>query len=395
MQIISASQPVQLANRGVAGSAGAPSIFATRNNGTQKGAPRRKKARASAAKRLSRVQKPLSVLKEDFPDVPVADIDAYVRRSKETREREVAQGTTPGKVKRPMNAFMLYRKAYQHLAKNICTRNNHQLVSQVCGDGWPLEPSEIKNRFNEWARLERENHQKAHPGYKFSPSKPVKKVQRSIGLNEKEVQKGEQDWSTGLLIKKVGPRAVMHQTGASETTPGSVFETYYDSNGPEVSVDCPVYHLPECRRLDQESYNGPTCPGNQYYQQSVLLTQNKCEIVEDITMARTPPRTEATHVAGFGNIHYPSVIDTFPGGMEGIDSKYYAAEYYSPERTLVEEPNAKWYEPTMENWEFGRESAWIASSPLEVPLYELFSQDPHLSYLKGEDGGWQMNDEAR
>jgi hypothetical protein len=70
---------------------------------------------------------------------------------------------------------MLYRKAYQNLAKRLCTQNNHQLVSQVCGNSWPLEPESLRAQFNEWARIERANHQKAHPEYKFTPAKPKPK----------------------------------------------------------------------------------------------------------------------------------------------------------------------------------------------------------------------------
>lgn len=38
-----------------------------------------------------------------------------------------------------------------------------------------MEPDEVREQFNEWARLERENHAKAHPEYKFSPSKTNKR----------------------------------------------------------------------------------------------------------------------------------------------------------------------------------------------------------------------------
>ena len=34
-----------------------------------------------------------------------------------------------------------------------------------------MEPKEIRELYTEYARIERDNHQKAHPGYKFSPSK--------------------------------------------------------------------------------------------------------------------------------------------------------------------------------------------------------------------------------
>lgn len=131
-----------------------------------------KKEKIKAEKKVAKLEKPLSELTKDWTHVPVADIDTYVNRSAEVRRKEVDEGKIPGKVKRPMNSFMLYRKAYQNRTKDWCLQNNHQVVSQVCGDSWPLEPDEVKEQFSEWARIERINHQNAHPGYKFSPTKP-------------------------------------------------------------------------------------------------------------------------------------------------------------------------------------------------------------------------------
>ncbi|KAL2020186.1 hypothetical protein VTK56DRAFT_8710 [Thermocarpiscus australiensis] len=106
--------------------------------------------------------------------IPVADIETYVHRSAEVRRQEVETGKSPGRVKRPMNAFMLYRKAYQQRAKEWASQHNHQVVSRVCGLSWPLEPEHIRQQFKAWADIERDNHQKAHPNYKFTPSKPHK-----------------------------------------------------------------------------------------------------------------------------------------------------------------------------------------------------------------------------
>lgn len=120
------------------------------------------------------IQQPLSVLSETW-NIPQTDIGAYVARSEEVRLSEVEKGKVPGKVKRAMNAFMLYRKAYQDTAKKFAQQSNHQVVSKVCGQSWSMEPDAVRRQFNEWAVTERENHRKAHPEYKFTPSKPKKK----------------------------------------------------------------------------------------------------------------------------------------------------------------------------------------------------------------------------
>lgn len=175
---------------------------------TKTKAPRQKKNKAKAEKKADKLTEPLSVLTKDYEHVPVVDIDAYVNRSAEVRLREIEEGKQPGKVKRPMNSFMLYRKAYQNRTKNFCLENNHQVVSQVCGDSWPLEPDAVREQFNEWARIERTNHQNAHPGYKFSPSKPgqsKKDLKRKISETPEDSEESDlEDWDykSGRHIKR-------------------------------------------------------------------------------------------------------------------------------------------------------------------------------------------------
>ncbi|RWA14569.1 hypothetical protein EKO27_g538 [Xylaria grammica] len=132
---------------------------------------------------------PLSVLVKDIAGIEDTDIEAYVNRSPEDRRREVSQSKT-GKVKRPMNAFMLYRKAYQNRTKEWKRlddirrkeesasegkpekgHDNHQVISQVCGISWNMEPQELRDQYDEWAKVERNNHKLAFPDYKFAPAK--------------------------------------------------------------------------------------------------------------------------------------------------------------------------------------------------------------------------------
>ncbi|KAJ8116285.1 hypothetical protein ONZ43_g4476 [Nemania bipapillata] len=140
---------------------------------------------------------PLSQLVKDITSIVDTDIQAYVNRSPEERQREVAQSKT-GKVKRPMNAFMLYRKAYQNRTKEWKRlddirrkeesasegkpekgHDNHQVISQVCGISWNMEPQELRDQYDEWAKIERNNHKLAFPDYKFAPAKS--KIKKPTG----------------------------------------------------------------------------------------------------------------------------------------------------------------------------------------------------------------------
>lgn len=97
-------------------------------------------------------------------------METWVKRSVEDRIAEAEKRN--GYITRPMNSFMLYRSAYAERTKTWCLHNNHQVVSSVSGESWPLEPMQVREYYNELAKIERTNHQNAHPNYKFSPSKP-------------------------------------------------------------------------------------------------------------------------------------------------------------------------------------------------------------------------------
>lgn len=126
---------------------------------------------------------PLSVLTKDM-NVPLKNMDEWVNRSGEMRKQETIKRN--GYVTRPMNSFMLYRSAYAERTKQWCLQNNHQVVSSVSGESWPMEPAEVRDRFNNWAKIERANHAAAHPDYKFSPSKANNKKRKGEESEEEE-----------------------------------------------------------------------------------------------------------------------------------------------------------------------------------------------------------------
>lgn len=113
--------------------------------------------------------KPLSEIAKEFPDIPLMDVAAFATRS--TAERH-GSSTADGKIKRPLNAFMLYRKAYQKVAMAYCGSSSHQTVSLACGASWRcMEPDHIRKRFKDLADTETIKHKEAHPTYKYVPKK--------------------------------------------------------------------------------------------------------------------------------------------------------------------------------------------------------------------------------
>ncbi len=127
-------------------------VLGVKNAGIKKTTPKKKSKAKAKAKADgdegeesdgSKLEAPLSVLTKDM-NVPLFDIGEFVSRPSDERHRELEGGKSPGRVKRPMNAFMLYRKAFQLRIKEYERQNNHQIISQVCGKSWRMEPDEIK-----------------------------------------------------------------------------------------------------------------------------------------------------------------------------------------------------------------------------------------------------------
>lgn len=251
-----------------------------------------KKAKVKAEKKVAKLDKPLSELTKDWKHVPVADIDTYVNRSAEERQKEVEQGKIPGKVKRPMNSFMLYRKAYQNRTKDWCLQNNHQVVSQVCGDSWPLEPGEVKEQFNEWARIERQNHQNAHPGYKFSPSKPGKlsKRKQSPDPVSEESDLDDFDWQAGSSRKQLKKRRPTPRLEHS-VYPTTRSAYHYFSRDNSVEPDHAGYNESSYQASNPGrplpvQYNQASLQHGEYYQQ-IVQKHPTIPGAEDVLIRRT------------------------------------------------------------------------------------------------------------
>ncbi|KAL5622130.1 hypothetical protein BROUX41_006075 [Berkeleyomyces rouxiae] len=185
--------------------------------------PKKRTEKVRAGRQTAKIQAPLSEMAPQFPSVEVADIEAFVHRAMSQRHRELNMGKSPGKIKRPMNAFMLYRKAYQNMAKTICSQNNHQYVSQICGDSWATESMPVREQFNKWAKIERVNHQIAYPEYRFSPSKNDVKEREQEKKDDDETEiedidaDGEDDTEPEPVVHKNASRKKCQSRSARQT----------------------------------------------------------------------------------------------------------------------------------------------------------------------------------
>jgi len=202
------------------------------------------------------IDKALSILTKDM-STPLKDMDAWVNRSAEVRRKEVEKRN--GYVTRPMNSFMLYRSAYAERTKQWCLQNNHQVVSSVAGESWPMEPQEVRDQFNEWAKIERANHAAAHPEYKFSPSKSTNK-RRKDEYTDCEEDASDLDGDPDSEYRVSG-RSVRQRRQGPQQDAASLNSTYgFDSN---------PYYGQQASALEQSQYqyvsSGRTFPSSIAY----------------------------------------------------------------------------------------------------------------------------------
>lgn len=111
---------------------------------------------------IPRLEKPFSEMPIKEGSDPMIQITNHVNRSVEQRRR---QAETDGMVKRPLNAFILYRKAYSDTAK----QDNMMAISCLAAKSWAMESHSVRDEFKELAKIDRGFHEQAFPSYKFNP----------------------------------------------------------------------------------------------------------------------------------------------------------------------------------------------------------------------------------
>jgi hypothetical protein len=366
-----------------------------------------KKEKIKAEKKVPKLDKPLSELTKEFTHVKVGDIDAWVNRSAEVRRKEVEEGKVPGKVKRPMNSFMLYRKAYQNRAKEWCLQNNHQVVSQVCGDSWPLEPDEIKDQYSEWARIERLNHQNAHPGYKFSPTKAgtaKPKRKQSEELSE-ESDLDDFEWQGGSTRrpKKQRQSPRIDQPVAYPTTRSAYqYDSRESSMEPNiVSYNRSSYQVTNPGRPLPAPYSQIDLRAGEYYQQTIQQNTSLAG-VQDVIMRKAAAPGMHSYLGLPGGQEY-DMMNPYPRPQ--FDIPPYGEQRIDPSLLAQDQAifNNQYVDPTQQNVYVGgsqsEDQQWQPSYEhdpmmpfLDPELVREGSQiqDPHMGVLKGGQEGWQV-----
>lgn len=274
---------------------------------------RRSKAAKNDGKGGPEITTALSILTKDMTHIPIRDMEAWVNRPADVRRKEVLQKN--GKISRPMNSFMLYRSAYAERTKEWCAQNNHQIISRASGQSWPLEPEEVRNQFERYAQIERNNHQLAHPNYKFAPNKNhnTPKKKRGHDDDDSDIDDPEYDIGDyGRTVSRKRQRVEPAEFGSRNTTPFDQDSSYNSRQQTPFEHHGDIMSGADMNRSSWETiYPGKPLPDmlsppeqTNYFKPSVQQSRLGPNI-EDITFKRM----------GVSRIQYdaPSTLASLPG----------------------------------------------------------------------------------
>ncbi|KAL8971618.1 MAG: hypothetical protein Q9183_000964 [Haloplaca sp. 2 TL-2023] len=274
-----------------------PSEHGDRNKRTRNGRSPRPKRAAKKTKTEAvgdaSISSPLSQL---CLDVPVVDVYGKVNRSIEERQDEARKDN---KIKRPSNSFMLYRSAYGDRVKALYPQNNHQIISRICGASWKMETPDVVQKFKEYYEMEKENHAKAHPTYKFSPAKasPNRKRRLTGETSDEEDDGSELGDLDGEYRPRGGRRsrpAKTPRTGTPTSYPAPTVNVPYGNYGTAL-VDTNMNYNPSAWQSTNPGKPmpapmNPHLPEGQYYQTRVF---RRAPNVEDVCIYRNEaPRSQ-------------------------------------------------------------------------------------------------------
>ena len=170
-----------------------------------------------------------------------------------------------------------------------------------------MEPKEIRELYTEYARIERDNHQKAHPDYKFSPTKPGQ-----AGRKRKDASEDDDQSELEELDSEYFPSSRNRPRRPRQVTPDASWPSSYATRyGFDSSM------IPNSHSVNPSSYQysnpnkplpAPMIDHGQYgqYYQTIVLPNTESN-TEDLFFQKT----QVPNSARFGTAQGLSSI---PGG---------------------------------------------------------------------------------
>ncbi len=320
--------------------------------------------------------------------IPIKDTETWVNRSTEVRRQEAKKDNF---VKRPSNSFILYRSAYADRARSFQKSANHQIVSSIAGESWAIEPAEIRKQYDAWAKLERENHAKAFPEYKFQPQ-----TNKASSRKRKERDGSEED--SDLSEYAYDPKGVGRAIRSKKSR-----STYRDSSNTPSTLDeyDPYGQNPNMYHPSSYQMNNPGKPlpaalnqlaGDQYYQTTSHPNQRMAQYghVEDVIIRPTDVP------AGYHHNPAPPVIG-IPGAyhheLQGGDDGQSMLSHLDPMLAIYDQTHPRL------SFSTGHISQQVDTTPqsgsypvgFHSPLLNDFESENGDEPPMGSDEWWEQN----
>ncbi|OAQ64155.1 high mobility group, HMG1/HMG2 [Pochonia chlamydosporia 170] len=219
---------------------------------------------------------------------------SYAKRSVEERRDKAEKDG--GKITRPLNSYMLYRKAYQQIARRVLSNDQQQFASQIVGISWnEYESPAVKAEFKTLAKIDHQMHHKAFPDYKYTPTQgrnsrgsatESKKLSSSMErrLCRRTGGKAGAHVSSGKKVMRSGNTDALGQHSSGE---GNVNFNWWHQEMP--SFTAPLMH----HSGPQERYEQCLMPDSTYFgaQYSDVLDDNTFNHLprQAVQLAASPP----------------------------------------------------------------------------------------------------------
>ncbi|KAK0441278.1 high mobility group box domain-containing protein [Armillaria borealis] len=108
---------------------------------------------------------------------------------------------TPEHVRRPPNAFMLFRSDYWRENKDIIRERDHREISRICGELWRALPLAEKQVYTAKAISAKEEHLVKYPDYKFTPMSRQKKTRKVVSRDRDIIEDAKREKIVMLMGK--------------------------------------------------------------------------------------------------------------------------------------------------------------------------------------------------
>lgn len=139
--------------------------------------------------------------------------------NKDPQSPLVVKGGKEKKIRRPMNAFMIFSKRHRALVHQKHPNQDNRTVSKILGEWWYALGSDEKAKYHELASEVKEAHFKAHPEWKWCT-----KDRQKSSSSSKDCIRGRMDSVDGVesMDEKSPATPAEHYMGGSDNIPLTV-----------------------------------------------------------------------------------------------------------------------------------------------------------------------------